>query len=351
MKKFLYYASALAILALCACQKTPAPEGSVNPKDELDVPFYGATISYMLESNCDWEIVYTTVDVVPVRGSAGTSELKVTVPGNTTSSEWKESFTVRFTNADGVSSESVVEITVPAPSLNYGGVDYKVVYLSDGNYWMAENLRYVPDGMSPSSDPSDGNGLWYPYSSDGTTATSLTDDASVANLGYLYDCATAFGVEVTADNYKNLEGIRGICPEGWHIPSRSEWFEVVGDSNKGDGETAAPDKLTTADFFDAEKDYASIKKANESGFNFVFAGCVYNGKYQTVTIKESTSPVEEWWGGNAMNYMLSSTGYTSKTGQQMFALMSTFTKTYEDGRLILAYSNVPNGVSVRCVRD
>ncbi len=352
MRKVLSFAALVALLALGACQKTPAPEGSVSVKDQIDVPFYGGALSYVLESNCDWEITSTTVDVVPIRGTAGTTELTVTVPGNTTASEQTESFTVKFTNADGISTESVVKIVVPAPSLNYGGVDYRVVYMPDGKYWMVDNLRYVPDGMTVSSDPSDGSGLWYPYSVDGTVATALTDDESVAKYGYLYGCATAFGVEVTEENYKNLEGVQGICPEGWHIPTRSEWFALCGDSNKGDDEESAPDKKTDAVFFDAEKNYASVVKANDAGFNFVFAGCVFNGKYQTVTIKEATSPVEEWWGSNAMNYILASTGYTtSNGGQQMFALMSSFTKTYEDGRLSLAYSNITNGVSVRCVKD
>ena len=42
-------------------------------------------------------------------------------------------------------------------TLTYGGVTYKTVTLSNGQTWMAEPLRYVPDGMTVSSDPADDN--------------------------------------------------------------------------------------------------------------------------------------------------------------------------------------------------
>ncbi|HIR83322.1 MAG TPA: hypothetical protein IAC98_05990 [Candidatus Cryptobacteroides pullicola] len=354
MKKSLILTSVLAVLALSACEKTPAPEGFATPKDgeEVDVPFYGATLTYVLETNCRWQIsAMSDLDVTPISGQAGTTDLKVVVSGNLTDEEKTEYFTVTLTNDDGATAEFTVEFKVPAPSLNYGGVDYKVAYMPDGNYWMAENLRYVPEGMSISSDPSDGSGLWYPYEVEEKAATALTDDASVAEYGLLYTPAVAFGEEVDDTNYKNLEGARGICPEGWHIPSRSEWFALVGESNKADGEDSKPENDTNAPFFDAEAGYATVVKADSYGFNFTFAGSVIGGKYNTVTVDETKAPDhEEWYGANAMNYVLASTGYTGSK-PQMFSLMSSFTKTFPEGKLSVAYTNLDNGVQVRCVLD
>ena len=353
MKKSLILTSVLAVLALSACEKTPAPEGFATPKggEEVDVPFYGATLTYVLETNCRWQIsAMSDLDVTPISGQAGTTDLKVVVSGNLTDEEKTEYFTVTLTNDDGATAEFTVEFKVPAPSLNYGGVDYKVAYMPDGNYWMAENLRYVPEGMSISSDPSDGSGLWYPYQVADKAATALTDDASVAKYGLLYTPAVAFGEEVSEANYKNLEGAQGICPEGWHIPSRSEWFALVGESNKADGEDSKPENDTDAPFFDAEAGYATVVKADACGFNFTFAGSVTGGKYSTVTVDDTKTSHEEWYGANAMNYVLASTGYTGSK-PQMFSLMSSFTKTFPEGKLSVAYTNLDNGVQVRCVLD
>ena len=118
MKKSLAFALVLA--AMVACDKAaPAPEGTIESKESVVVPFDGATIKYSLTANCDWKVTTTTVDVVPMKGTEGTTELTVVVPPNHTTAAVKESFTVAFTNADGVSELKVVEIAVPAPSCSF----------------------------------------------------------------------------------------------------------------------------------------------------------------------------------------------------------------------------------------
>ena len=118
MKKSLAFALVLA--AMVACDKAaPAPEGAIESKESVVVPFDGATIKYSLTANCDWKVTTTTVDVVPMKGTEGTTELTVVVPPNHTTDAVKESFTVAFTNADGVSELKVVEIAVPAPSCSF----------------------------------------------------------------------------------------------------------------------------------------------------------------------------------------------------------------------------------------
>ncbi|MCQ5111360.1 fibrobacter succinogenes major paralogous domain-containing protein, partial [Bacteroides thetaiotaomicron] len=101
--------------------------------------------------------------------------------------------------------------------------------------WMAEPLRYVPDGYTPSSDPAADSHIWYPYqlvTVDGTlTAKALQDEASIKQYGYLYDIHAALsGKAVTPDNCYDFEGAQGICPKGWHIPTRAEYFSLVGNS-------------------------------------------------------------------------------------------------------------------------
>ena len=49
----------------------------------------------------------------------------------------------------------------------YDGEEYKTVTLSDGSVWMAEPMRYVPEGYTPSGDPAADSHIWYPYSLSG----------------------------------------------------------------------------------------------------------------------------------------------------------------------------------------
>ena len=119
----------------------------------------------------------------------------------------------------------------------YDGITYNTVTLSNGTTWMAEPLRYVPDGYTPSSDPAADSHIWYPYelvTVDGTlTAKALQDEASIKQYGYLYDIHAALsGKAVTPENCYDFEGAQGICPKGWHIPTRAEYFSLVGNSTK-----------------------------------------------------------------------------------------------------------------------
>ena len=238
----------------------------------------------------------------------------------------------------------------------YHDKSYKTVLLN-GKKWMAEPLAYLPEGLSASSDPTSGS-VWYPYSSDGTTVTPLTDEASVKAYGYLYSYSAALGEEITTDNYRNFENAQGICPKGWHIPNRAEYLSLFGYSNKNVGESAAVTD-PSALFWDAERNYAYIAKANEAGFNFVQSGAVANAKYQQLICSASNCSVEEYYGKIAMTNLMCSTPYnvstsssSSSTTIQFFSGMTTFTKSsYPLGRLTLSYSKCENGLQLRCVKD
>lgn len=109
----------------------------------------------------------------------------------------------------------------PAASVSWGGVEYPVAELADGRVWMTANMAYLPDGAAASSDPSDGSGVWYPCDEN---REANSDGAFVALHGYLYNAATATGGAVAA----SAADMRGICPEGWHLPSREEFDALAG---------------------------------------------------------------------------------------------------------------------------
>ena len=141
-------------------------------------------------------------------------------------------------------------------TLEYGGVKYKIVTLKTGQTWMAENLRYVPDGKTPSSDPTDKNGVWNPCDLNSTVDPSL-----VEKNGLLYSYPILLGIEggeLTAENYNQYEGAQGICPDGWHIPTEADWSLLM---------------AANSPYYDSEQQSAAIEKLNADGFNFY--GCGY----------------------------------------------------------------------------
>ena len=252
----------------------------------------------------------------------------------------------------------------------YDGITYNTVTLSNGTTWMAEPLRYVPDGYTPSSDPAADSHIWYPYelvTVDGTlTAKALQDEASIKQYGYLYDIHAALsGKAVTPENCYDFEGAQGICPKGWHIPTRAEYFSLVGNSTKdADGNSLENGK--DALFYDTAYDGGKIPTLNEAKFNYQFSGVRMSTgysavpKYQATAITSSNSTVTEWFGKPSMSYYMTSTAYkpiySTSTGDltniQFFGLMSTFSMAkYPEGRLSLSYISVLSGQTVRCVKN
>lgn len=238
----------------------------------------------------------------------------------------------------------------------YDGVEYKTVTLSNGQTWMAEPLRFIPRGKTVSSDPSDGNGIWYSYKVTDGVPAALTDDDSVEKLGYLYDFSAAFGAQITVDNYADFDGAQGICPAGWHIPTRADFAGTFGNASKTMTEEVLVD--ATAPFYEADYESGSVPKANAAGFNFTFSGAVINGAYNKLVVDESVCSVEEYYGANRMSYIIGSTPYQLKTNDdgslkslQYFAVMTTFTSKFQTGKLSAAYCGYNYAGQVRCVKN
>jgi uncharacterized protein (TIGR02145 family) len=83
----------------------------------------------------------------------------------------------------------------------------KYVYVKIGTQtWMAENLNYNAEGSRCFSESHcEKYGKWY------TWAMAMNNSAS----------STA-----------NPSGVRGVCPNGWHLPSQAEWDVIGNDAKK-----------------------------------------------------------------------------------------------------------------------
>lgn len=98
--------------------------------------------------------------------------------------------------------------------LEYAGETYRTVEI-DGRLWMAENLRYCPDGIAL------GSGMWYP----GRAGKACGETEYVRQCGLLYDYDTATGGSAAVASAG--DAVRGICPDGWHIPDQEELASLL----------------------------------------------------------------------------------------------------------------------------
>ena len=154
--------------------------------------------------------------------------------------------------------------------ITYADVDYKVVNMKDGKWWMAQNLAYLPEGYTPSTSLTDVTaGVFAPLQvNEAHTAAEFNPDLAATN-GYLYQAEVALGLHVgdlqSVDDAKALEGAQGICPKGWHIPTLDDIVGLVGKSVGATTNTSAP-------YFNGAD--GSIVLLNEDGFNMDAFGAI-----------------------------------------------------------------------------
>ena len=248
----------------------------------------------------------------------------------------KEAAENRTTTANS-STPSTQEKLCPSSVKDYDGNTYKTVYIGT-QCWMAENLRathYTNGSAIPKAQgtKSDNYAPYYYYPND--------DVSNVSTYGLLYNWRGAMG-----DNYSsNLipSGVRGICPEGWHLPSDTEW-------------TLLTDFLSSAAQYSCDNDIKKIAKSlaadkeweyspnscnvgnmmytnNSSGFSALPSGVKSSGRYDYFGEKcyfwTSTAQEE----GHAYTRDISSN--SSKVG---------LSASYSVGHF-------SHGLSIRCLRN
>ncbi|MBR5103285.1 MAG: fimbrillin family protein [Bacteroidales bacterium] len=256
---------------------------------------------------------------------------------------WSDEGEIRF-EGQGSTEDIPVIFAEYENHFVYHGIEYKTITLADGNKWMAENLRYIPEGKTVSKDPEEDAGIWYPAAN----AEKVADPALAEALGLLYDAATAFGVEaVTLENAATFEGTQGICPTGWHIPTIAEMTGLVGHCSN----TALvnPDGA----YYDATINGASLAALAADGWDWQFASM----RNKANTAGKGSYTVTNYNGVyGIMSYMIGSSNYqviTNEDGSlknvQYYYLMPTYNASNE--KVTVAYGNFLIGASIRCVKN
>lgn len=142
-----------------------------------------------------------------------------------------------------ISGGGVKQITDGRTANGNSATTYRVVQIG-GQCWMAENLRYkqIEDGRSSAYSQNDLiNTSIYDYRMYFTWPSSKTlskgdlvsDTWLTQRYGYLYtwigvmDAPATMATRSTMYPYQQIDfRVQGICPDGWHLPTDGEWFQL-----------------------------------------------------------------------------------------------------------------------------
>ncbi len=246
----------------------------IPPREDKKFSAEGGTVVYVITTNAPWTMSCSESDVKLdlTAGPAGTHTITATVPPCPVFEGRKIEMTMEcMTSAGGV--KDILGFNQAGGLVIYGGETYHAVQMKDGKWWMKENLRYVPDGMTPSADLSNVTaGVFYPVvmNSDNTGLAFSTDAAVIKSKGYLYQAEVALGKKVgdltSVEAAEALNGTQGICPKGWHVPTSDDIINLV-------GKAVSPlATKTDAPYYDGNN--GSIVLLNEDGFNMDAFGAI-----------------------------------------------------------------------------
>ena len=170
---------------------------------------------------------------------------------NTTEDIWVQDITnITFTD---------VPFTCGTNTITYAGQTYNTVLIGS-QCWLKENLN-IGTRIDGSSNQTDNNTIEkYCYSD---------LDANCTTYGGLYQWAEAVQYKNGATNTTSLSSafsgnVQGICPNGWHIPTKAE-FQILATTVSNDGNALKAIGQGTG----------SGAGTNTSGFSALLAGCRY----------------------------------------------------------------------------
>ena len=209
------------------------------------------------------------------------------------------------------------------------GKVYKWVRIC-GKVWMAENLAYLP-AVSPSADGSNTQPFYYVYDYQGTDTAEAKKTDNFKTYGVLYNWPAAMQGESSSN--ANPSGVRGISPDGWHIPSDAEWAELEACLGGIDVAGGKMKEVGTAHWIEP-----NFGATNESGFTGLPAG----QRWFTGGGFVETGTTGYWWTSTEK-------GLVGPYRDSWIRVMY-----YEKASLCVhegSYGEQGYGFSVRCVKD
>ncbi|MBR4787768.1 MAG: hypothetical protein IK013_07850 [Bacteroidales bacterium] len=211
---------------------------------------------------------------------------------------------------------------------DYDGNLYHTLQLGQ-QCWLKENLRTTHYADGTAIAPGSSSSLTVPY-----RYAPRGQDSNVPLYGYLYNWAAVMRGDSSSN--ANPSGVQGVCPTGWHVPSLSEWEQLV--SYVG----GQPQYVCGSD-----SSYIAKALASEIGWYESTNACAPgNERYTNNATGFSALP--------AGYYLAPSESYSSLTGSSVF--WSSYSDTfqlqyYKSGATVSNFGNSGYAFSVRCLRD
>ena len=208
------------------------------------------------------------------------------------------------------------------------GKVYKIVTIGD-QVWMAENLNYADSAETPSLKGRSwcfGNddkkceltGRYYTWAAAMDSVALARDTVNPMICGY--------GVKCAADSMR----VRGICPEGWHLPDTMEIKKLIS--------TVGRTRVSGA-MLKSSKGWFSASGVAEDAFGFsAMAGGYVNGELPRGELKTyfiATSSDAKFWG---------SVSYDKYYGEALKLSSS-------NGDADLSSPDKYDGNNIRCIKD
>ncbi|MCL2282469.1 MAG: fibrobacter succinogenes major paralogous domain-containing protein [Fibromonadales bacterium] len=207
-----------------------------------------------------------------------------------------------------VPSSSSVALSSSSSSISYGtlsyqGQNYKTVVIGIQT-WMAENLNYNVSGSKCYGN----------------------SDSNCDTYGRLYNWATAMALPESCNSSTCSDQIqspyRGVCPEGWHIPSDADWDALM--TTVGGSSMAGTKLKATSGWYsggNGTDDYGFLALPGGYGFSDGSFGDVGN--------------VGNWWSASEYSSNIAYRRYMGYNGEDAY--------WYSNGKTYL--------FAVRCLED
>ena len=135
--------------------------------------------------------------------------------------------------------EQTSEFTDSRDNQTYKTVDVKVVIdkTEITMTWMAENLAYLPSVQSNEDYDPTLSGInrenaitktasrYFVYKNYGRNVDAAKESSYFKKYGVLYNWFAATQGALVRN--QSPSGVKGICPDGWHLPSDAEWAALI----------------------------------------------------------------------------------------------------------------------------
>jgi len=227
----------------------------------------------------------------------------------------------KFTNLPLMSGNSlslgnmiIERYCISMPTVTYAGKTYNTVQIGT-QCWLKENLNV---------------GNWIPGNQEQTNNQTIDkycyndDENNCTTYGGLYQWAEAVQYKngasnTTSQNPAFSDNVQGICPTGWHIPTKAEFESLKASANSSSNALKAVGQGT-----------GTGAGTNTSGFSALLAG------------RRDISSNFTSLGNGALFW--NSSGFASGNGYLMILW-------YDDKNINMDYGAKSYGFSVRCIKD